>query len=313
MIQNITIRKILFFLFAIFSLMPMVDAPMALILGVVLAVFIGNPFPKESGKLAKLLLKVAIVGLGFGMNLNSAIEAGKDGLLFTISTIVFVLVFGWVLGKLLKVDSKTSYLVSSGTAICGGSAIAAVAGTIDANEKQISVALGTVFVLNSIALLMFPAVGNWLELSQQQFGIWSAIAIHDTSSVVGAAHKYGEEALELATVIKLGRALWIIPLALVTVFIQRGSARKVSIPYFIGFFILAMLIYTLIPKTEFVSQSFAQIVYFSKRALVLTLFLIGAGLSLETLKSVGPKTFLQGVILWAAISIIVLIAVLKLY
>lgn len=310
---NKNIQKLIFFLFAIFSLMPIVDAPAALILGVVLAIVIGNPYPKESGKIAKLLLKLAIVGLGFGMNLNSAIEAGKDGLLFTISTIVFVLVFGWFLGKLLKVDSKTSYLVSSGTAICGGSAIAAVAGTIDANEKQISVALGTVFILNSVALLIFPAIGHWLDLSQQQFGIWSAIAIHDTSSVVGAAHKYGEEALELATVIKLGRALWIIPLALFTVYIQKGSAKKVKMPYFIGFFILAMLIYTFTPKNDFINQSFAQIVFLSKRALVLTLFFIGAGLSLDTIKSVGPKTFLQGVILWIAISVIVLLVVMKLY
>lgn len=295
---------------AVACLTPYIDAPIALVLGVILALFIGNPFPKQSSKTAKLLLKVSIVGLGFGMNFYNALEAGKEGLLFTVFTIVFTLVFGWILGKWLKTDRKTSYLVSSGTAICGGSAIAAVAPTIAADDKQISVALGTVFILNAIALLVFPLVGGWLGLSQQQFGIWSAIAIHDTSSVVGAAQKYGEEALEIATTIKLGRALWIIPLSLITVFLQRGGKKKISVPYFIGFFILAMLISTFTPQY---AEVYSYVVFFSKKALVLTLFLIGTGLSLETVKSVGVKTLLQGSFLWVAISVIVLLVVVNIY
>lgn len=308
MIENKSVQQVLFFVLAGFCLTPVVDAPIALVLGIILAIFIGNPFVQQSGKIAKKLLKISIVGLGFGMNFYSAIHAGKDGFIFTVFTIILVLVLGWLLGKWLKIDNKTSYLVSSGTAICGGSAIAAVGPTIDADEKQMSVALGTVFILNSVALLIFPAIGHQLHMTQHQFGIWCAIAIHDTSSVVGAAQKYGDEALKLATTIKLGRALWIIPLTLLTALFQKGGKKKISIPYFIGFFILAMLISTFTPQFNSI---YAVIAFWAKKLLVLTLFLIGAGLSMKVVKSVGLKTFVQGIILWITISVVVLTVVIS--
>lgn len=311
MIKNkVLLQKVAFFGLLLLCFMPFVDAPIALVLGFALAVTLGNPYAAQSSKTTKWLLKVAIVGLGFGMNFYSAINAGKDGLLFTVFSIVFTLLLGWILGKWLGVEKKISYLVSSGTAICGGSAIAAVAPTIDASDRQISVALGTVFILNAIALIVFPWIGHALDLSQQQFGVWSAIAIHDTSSVVGAASKYGEKALEIATTIKLGRALWIIPLSIFTVLINKGGKKKISLPYFIGLFILAMLISTFLPQFGWLYQ---YVVLLSKKALVITLFLIGSGLSIETIKSVGVKTFLQGVLLWIAISVSVLIVVVKVY
>lgn len=271
---------------------------------------IGNPFAKQSSKSVGWLLKGAIIGLGFGMNFFNAIDAGSTGLLLTLSTIIVVLILGWLIGKLLSVNSKTSYLVSTGTAICGGSAIAAIAPIIKANSKQISVALGTVFILNALALLLFPWLGSLLEMSQYKFGLWAAIAIHDTSSVVGAASKYGAEALEVATTIKLGRALWIIPLSLLTVYFRKGKSGKLKIPYFIGLFVLAMLISTFLPEYKSI---YTGIAFVSKKALILTLFLIGAGLSWNNIKSVGYKTFILGSCLWVCISVISLVIILNFY
>jgi len=208
---------------------------------------------------------------------------------------------GWILSKWLKVEGKTSFLISSGTAICGGSAIAAVSPIVKADAKQMSVALGTVFILNSVALLIFPTIGHWLNLSQQQFGLWCAIAIHDTSSVVGASAKFGHEALQIATTIKLERALWIIPLSILTVVFSKSETKKVAIPYFIGFYILAMCVGTYF--LEF-SEQYSLIVLLAKKGLTVTLFLIGAGLSLDAIKSVGVKPLLQGVILWILISVV---------
>lgn len=262
MIRHTGIQKAIFFIAATICLTPYADAPIALVLGVVLVLFIGNPFPKQSSKTAKLLLKVSIVGLGFGMNFHNALKAGKEGLLFTVFTIVFALVFGWILGRWLKTDRKTSYLVSSGTAICGGSAVAAVAPAIAADDKQISVALGTVFILNPIALLFFPLIGSWLELSQQQFGIWSAIAIHDTSSVVGVAQKYGEEALGIVTTIKMGRGIVDYTIVFVYRFFTERRQEKNQRSLFIGFFILAMLISTFTPHY---AEVYSHVVYFSKK------------------------------------------------
>lgn len=305
-----TYKKIIFFILLVACLTAYVSAPLALGMGIAFAILIGNPYAKESGKTVKHLLKIAIVGLGFGMNFFSAVKAGREGLLFTIGTIVLVLSLGYLLGKLLKINSKTSYLISSGTAICGGSAIAAVAPLNGASPKQISVALGTVFTLNALALLLFPAIGHLLGLSQHQFGLWSAIAIHDTSSVVGAAAAYGDEALHVATTVKLGRALWIIPLSLFTVAINRGSTRKISIPYFILFFIAAMVISTMLPQYQ---ELYGWITFGAKKALTVTLFLIGTGLSLETIRAVGVKVFLQGVLLWIAISIMSLVTITLVY
>jgi uncharacterized integral membrane protein (TIGR00698 family) len=245
-------------------------------------------------------LQVSVVGLGFGMNVQTALQAGRQGILFTIASIAGTLSLGALLGYFFKIEKKTSVLVSCGTAICGGSAIAAVAPVIKAEEKQISVALGTIFILNSIALFVFPAIGHWLHLSQTQFGLWCAIAIHDTSSVVGAASKYGNEALQIATTVKLARALWIIPISLLAAFFSKAGSGKVKMPYFIGWFIVAIILNTYVP---FIHPASAVIVQIAKMGLTLTLFLIGAGLSRKTLSSVGIKPLLQGVILWVVISV----------
>ena len=303
-------KKIVFFVLLAICLLPFVNAPIALVIGVVLANTIGNPFREFSARAVKWLLQISIVGLGFGMNFYSAVHAGKEGLFFTIATIVMVLSVGWLLGKLLKIDPKTSYLVLSGTAICGGSAIAAVAPIIEADSKQISVALGTVFILNAVALLIFPYIGHYFELSQYQFGLWSAIAIHDTSSVVGAASAYGAEALEAATTIKLGRALWIIPLSLFTVYLSKKTDAKIKWPYFIGLFVLAMIVATMLPAYTTV---YSWIVIAAKKALIVTLFLIGSGLSFHVIRSVGSKTFVQGLLLWIIISTVSLLTILSLY
>jgi len=295
------IRKIVFILAVVVCLLPITTAPIALLLGLILAQLIGNPFKPllQRHKVTQRLLQYSVVGLGFGMNIQSAIDAGRQGVLFTICSITGTLVLGAILGIVMKIDRKTSHLISSGTAICGGSAIAAVAPVINADEKQISVALGIVFILNSIALFAFPAIGHYLHLSQTQFGFWSAIAIHDTSSVVGAASKYGDQALQIATTIKLARALWIIPLALITTLFFKEGKQKIKIPWFIAFFILAMLINTWIPAIHPLS---AVLVRIAKVGLVLTLFLIGAGLSMKTIRSVGIKPLIQGILLWITIA-----------
>lgn len=301
-------QKILFFLLLFACLTAWVSPPIALVLGLFAALTFGNPFPEQTKKATKILLQTSVVLLGFGMNLTSVIKAGKDGIVFTIVTIFGTLLVGYLTGKLLKVEEKTSALISSGTAICGGSAIAAVAPAIDADGEQISVSLGTVFILNSVALILFPIIGRALNLSQNQFGIWSAIAIHDTSSVVGAAQSYGADALAIATTVKLARALWIAPVALLFSFIYRSKKAKIAIPYFIFFFLLATLIRTYMPG-EFPPSVFDSLVNLAKAGLTVTLFLIGASLSRETLKKVGIKPLFQGVLLWILISIVSLWAV----
>lgn len=306
--MNSTIQKTIFFLLLLASLTPWISAPIALVFGIVFALLIGNPYEKQAAKAVKKSLKIAIIGLGFGMNFYSAINAGKDGILLTITTIILVLTLGFFVGRLLKMSRKTSCLVSSGTAICGGSAIAAVAPVLKSSEEETSVALATIFVLNAIALFVFPIIGHALELTQHEFGLWSAVAIHDTSSVVGAASQYGEEALEVATTVKLGRALWIIPLALFISIIHRNKESKIKIPYFILLFIAAMLISTFVPQ---LSSVYEWIAYLSKRLLVATLFLIGTGISLKTIQTVGFKSLGLGIILWITVSIVSLTIILS--
>jgi len=270
----------------------------------------GHPFIQHNHKATQFLLQVSVVGLGFGMNCIAAIHAGKEGIIFSAVSILTTLLLGYLLGRLFKIDTKISHLISSGTAICGGSAIAAISKVLNSEERQTSVALGTVFILNSIALFIFPVIGHALNLSQHQFGIWSAIAIHDTSSVVGAASKYGAEALQIATTVKLVRALWIVPLAIATSIIFQKRPAKIKIPYFILYFIMAMIIGTYLPAYL---PSFAIVIPYltaaAKCGLTLTLFLIGAGSSYKMLKSVGYKPLLQGVILWIFISVVALWAV----
>lgn len=304
-------QKIVFIILIFVCLTPLVSPPIALFLGLVLAFTVGNPFPKETSRTTKILLQVSVVLLGFGMNLGQVVKAGKSGVLFTIATIFGTLALGFVVGKLLKVKDKTSSLISSGTAICGGSAIAAIAPVIDADSEEISVSLGTVFILNSVALFVFPIIGHALNLSQNQFGVWAAIAIHDTSSVVGAAAKYGDEALQIATTVKLARALWIAPVALLFSFFYRSKKTKIAVPYFIFLFLLATVIRTY-TSPSIPPSLFDSLVLLAKTGLTVTLFLIGASLSRETLKKVGAKPLIQGVLLWIVISLVSLWAVLNL-
>jgi uncharacterized integral membrane protein (TIGR00698 family) len=252
--------------------------------------------------MSKSLLQYSVVGLGFGMNLTSALESGKEGMTFTIISVAGTMIVGLVIGKyIFKLDKDTAYLISSGTAICGGSAIAAVGPVIKAKESSMTVALGTVFILNAVALFIFPYIGTSLGMTQQQFGTWAAIAIHDTSSVVGAGAAFGEEALKIATTIKLTRALWIIPLALVTSFIFKNDGKKVSVPMFIILFIVAMLINTYLLGDY--PQIGKAVSGFAKKGLTLSLFFIGSSLSMDVLKQVGAKPFLLGVSLWVIISL----------
>ena len=279
-----------------------VTPPVALFLGLAFALLCGQAYPKFNKKVSKKLLQYSVVGLGFGMNLHASLASGKEGMLFTVISVIGTMFIGMFIGrKLLKVNRDTSYLISSGTAICGGSAIAAVGPVIKAKDSDMSVALATIFVLNAIALFVFPVLGGWLGLTQQEFGTWAAIAIHDTSSVVGAGAAYGEEALQVATTIKLTRALWIIPLALVTSFIFKSEGKKVSIPWFILWFIVAILINTyLLDSVPEVGKTISGM---ARKGLIITMFFIGASLSTDVLKAVGVKPLVQGVLLWLVISI----------
>ncbi|GAC1595310.1 MAG: putative sulfate exporter family transporter [Chitinophagaceae bacterium] len=304
--RSITTREVIFLLAVVFCVSPLISPPVALLMGLVIAQFIGHPYLHLNHKATHILLQVSVVGLGFGMNVTSARYAGNEGSFVAVVSIIGTLVIGFFMGKFLKIEKKTSYLISAGTAICGGSAIAAISPVIKAEEKQISVALGTIFILNSIALFLFPVIGHALNLSQTQFGLWAAIAIHDTSSVVGAASKYGAHALEVATTVKLARALWIIPVAFLSTFIFKNKGGKIKIPYFIGLFVLAMVVNTYLP---FVQQYSHYLTGFAKAGLTLTLFLIGCGLSRKVLQSVGFKPLIQGVVLWILISAAALWAV----
>ncbi len=299
-ILNNTLRKAVFIIPAVLCLTPWVSSPVALASGFVLAVTIGNPFEKYLHQYIHLLLQVSIVGLGFGLKLDEALQAGKSGFLLTVMSIITVMVLGYVLGRVFKLEKKLSYLISAGTAICGGSAIAAVSPIIKPDTREISLGLAIVFTLNSIALFIYPAIGHILHLSQEQFGLWCAVGIHDTSSVVGAAGKYGYEALKTATTVKLARALWIIPVSVITMFIFKNKESKIKIPWFIGWFILAILLNTYFPVFDFFSSTVTSL---ARSGLNLTLFFIGSTLSVQTLKTIGMKPLAMAVILWIVISV----------
>ncbi len=299
-IQYESSQKIIFILLAVLCLTPFVSSPIALLLGFILAVLIGNPFEQQLHRYIHLLLQISIVGLGFGLKLNEALEAGKSGLLLTVISICTIMILGYFLGKFLKLERPLSYLISVGTAICGGSAIAATSPIIKPSTKQISLALAIVFTLNSIALFIYPIIGHFLNLSQEQFGLWCAVGIHDTSSVVGAASKYGNEALKIATTVKLARALWIIPVSLITMFIFKNKESKIKIPWFIGYFILAILLNSYFPVFNQLSSG---ITILAKSGLNLTLFFIGSTLSVQTLKTIGVKPLSLAVFLWIFISV----------
>lgn len=303
----IIIIALILFPFGSFGL-PVITAPIALLLGLIFAFIFKNPCPKFNKKTSKYLLQVAVVCLGFNMNLQESLRSGAEGMMFTVVSVVGVMALGVLVGYWLHINRKTAYLISSGTAICGGSAIAAVGPVLKADENEMAVSLGVIFILNSIALFIFPPLGHLLDMSQHQFGTWAAIAIHDTSSVVGAGEAYGEEALQIATLIKLTRALWIIPLAIATMFIFRDKTAKISIPWFIFIFVLAMVVNTYVPLPEWFVN---VMVWIAKRGMVVTLFLIGASLSISTIKSVGVRPLLQAVALWVVISVVSLFVVLE--
>lgn len=290
--------RALFFVLFIFSCTPWANAPMALLGGLAISLFVTNPYLAITKKYSKLFLQYSIVGLGFGLNAHAALQVSKDGFLLTLGTILTVFILGFLLLKIFKIDRTTSLLISSGTAICGGSAIAAVAPVIHASSEKISIAIGTVFILNAVALFLFPAIAVWLDLTPYQFGLWSAIGIHDTSSVVGAAEVYGTEALHVATTVKLGRALWIIPLTLVmAVFVHK--TYKVQIPYFIIGFIIASIIATFLPEGANMYSIIHQI---ARQLLVVSLFLIGASIRVADLKVAGWKSIAYASTLWIFIS-----------
>lgn len=298
---NQILRLAVFWLILLLILVTdLISAPLALLAGILLGLTLGNPYPAQLGKFTKYALQVSVVGLGFGINLNQVAATGLTGFLYTAVSLVVTMALGWFLARIFGVEKKLSHLISAGTAICGGSAIAAVAPAIKASEKEISVALGIVFILNALALFIFPVVGKALQLSQEQFGVWAAIAIHDTSSVVGAATSYGEKALEIATTLKLTRALWILPMVVVTGFLFKTEGKSAAFPKFILFFLAASVIHTLLPGLE---NAYAGLTALAKKGLILSLFLTGAGISLPLLKTINFRPFLQGVLLWILVSI----------
>jgi uncharacterized integral membrane protein (TIGR00698 family) len=305
--NHLAVRKIIFFIAVLLCLTPWVNPPIALVLGLAIAQTTGHPYMYLNKKVTTILLQSCVVGLGFGMNITTALQSGAKGLGFTIFSIVITFALGFIAARLLKVEKRTALLISSGTAICGGSAIAAMSPVVQAEEKHISIALGIVFMLNSIALFIFPPLGHVFHLSDSQFGMWCAIAIHDTSSVVGAASTYGKEALDIATSVKLTRALWIIPMVAVASIFYKSGDKKIKVPYFIGWFLLATIIYTYIEPVKTIAP---YIVHIARIGLTLTLFLIGAGLSKKNLRSVGISPFLLGIILWLSISILSLLAII---
>ncbi len=287
-------HKKVFFLGLILAASGVISPPFALLGGLVYGLALAHPYHVESKQLSKFLLQASVVGLGFGMNLHQVVHAGRSGFLYTAVSITLVMLLGISFGYLLRVGKKSSFLIAAGTAICGGSAIAAVGPIAEASEEEMAVSLGAVFILNSVALFLFPVIGLALHMSQSQFGLWSALAIHDTSSVVGATAKYGAVALAIGTTVKLARALWIVPLSLVTAATLKSKAR-IQWPWFILFFCLAALLNTILPAFN---PAFSTLSRLGKIGLTVTLFLIGTGLSKETLKKVGVRPLLQGLTLW---------------
>jgi uncharacterized integral membrane protein (TIGR00698 family) len=297
--------KILFILLAILCFTPWGNSSLALLCGVVLASTLGNPFENFTKKHTSTLLQLSVVGLGAGMNLKVVGIVGLHGIGYTMTGILFTGLVGFILAKILKTPFVLSTLISVGTAICGGSAIAATGPILKADNEEMSISLGVVFILNAIALFIFPVIGHALSLDQHQFGLWSALAIHDTSSVVGAAMQYGKEALELATTVKLARALWIIPVSLAFAFFMK-SKSKIKIPYFIFGFILMAAIMTWIPILHSTGDVLSSI---AKKLLVLTLFFIGSNLNVDSIKKVGARPLLLGFMLWIIVGSTTLLAI----
>jgi uncharacterized integral membrane protein (TIGR00698 family) len=293
------VSKNIFFIALILAASGLVSPPVALVGGIIYGFSFLHPFHLAAKQLSRLLLQASVVGLGFGMDLKQVLQAGRSGFVYTAASISIALLLGWALGRLLKVKRQISFLISTGTAICGGSAIAAIAPITNANEEEIAVSLGTVFLLNSVALLTFPAIGTFLHMTQTQFGLWSALAIHDTSSVVGAAAKFGVVALAVGTTVKLARALWIVPLSLGTAMANKSKAR-IQWPWFILFFCLAAVANTYLHTFQ---PLYPTLRHLGIIGLTVTLFLIGTGLSKKTLQEVGVRPMLQGILLWIVVAV----------
>jgi len=304
---GIDLKKILFLVLLAACAFPMVSTAHALIAGIMFSLLLGNPWPQRSSNWSRKLLQLSVVGLGFGQSLGQVWQVGKSSIFYTVIGISLTLLVGTILGRFFRTEKNTATLISFGTAICGGSAIAAMAPVIKAKDDEAALALATVFTLNSVALLVFPLFGHLLHLSQQQFGVWAGLAIHDTSSVVGAAATYGSVALAIGTTVKLARAIWIIPFVLGAAWLTK-SEKKARVPLFIIGFVVAAAIRTLLPQF---GQVWTGLAGFSKQALVITLFLIGAGLTKEILKNVGIRPLAQGVGLWLLVSSITLVAILN--
>jgi len=290
--------KFLFIIGLLFVATPMSSPPIALALGLAFGMIFAHPFPAIADKLSKLLLQVSVVGLGFGMNLNEVISVGRSGLLYTFLSISLVMLGGLALGRVLSVNATNGFLIAVGTAICGGSAIAAVGPVLEASNEEMSISLATVFILNSAALILFPMIGRAVGLTQQQFGLWAALAIHDTSSVVGAGMKYGAVALAVATTVKLARSLWIAPVALAAA-IGRHPKARIKWPWFILYFVAATAISTYLPAGAFL---YGRITALARIGLVVTLYLIGTNISRATLRTVGLRPLLQGLLLWIVVT-----------
>lgn len=295
-------NKALFFTALILCLLPFVGPATALFLGLLISFTVENPFYKYTSQLSAKILSYSVAGLGAGIHLDKIIQTGKEGFILTLTSISITFLFGLIIGRLLKTDTEVSVLVTTGTAICGGSAIAAAAPAIQAKNENVTIAMALVFILNAIALVVFPEIGHLLNLSQNQFGIWAALAIHDTSSVVGATLKFGAEALEVGTTVKLTRALWIIPITLILnfAFNKKSENKTIKKPWFILWFLLIAAFFTYFQDLKFVAQIIEQV---SKKGLVISLFLIGSNLNKQTLKSVGYKPLLQITTLWILVSI----------
>jgi len=290
------------------SAVPGTSTTLALVLGAMVGLVLGNPWPQRSSLWSRNLLQLSVVGLGFGMSISEVVQTGRSSLVFSVVGISFTLAAGFLLGRVLKVGPNTSALISAGTAICGGSAIAALAPALKAKDEETAVALATVFTLNSVALLLFPVIGHLMQLNQATFGTWAGLAIHDTSSVVGAAAAYGSQALATGTTVKLTRAVWITPVVLVVAALN-GADRKLHVPLFIIGFVLAAALRTLVPQY---GELWAGLAAAARQCLVVTLFLVGAGLSREVLGKVGVRPLVQGIVLWGVVSAATLTALLRL-
>ncbi|HTQ98087.1 MAG TPA: putative sulfate exporter family transporter, partial [Candidatus Acidoferrum sp.] len=293
------VRIVLFVAIFIGCFSGFVSPPVALTLGILFGLVLSNPIPEKSSMGARILLQVSVIALGFGMNLREVLKVGRSGFLYTALGIAFALGVGWGLGKLFEVRGNTQYLITAGTAICGGSAIAAIGPILQAGAEEMAVSLATVFVLNSVALLIFPPIGHAFGLSQSQFGLWAALAIHDTSSVVGASARYGTEALMVGTTVKLARALWIVPLALATAALKR-SKSKIQFPWFILFFCLAAFLNTYATS---LGRIYEWLFVAGRLGLTATLFLIGSGISVRTMRRVGWRPLALGLALWIVVGI----------